>query len=177
MDTMSQRTIKAHLVPTVSCRAHWIITFSEFDNCINANLSRNTLHYTRHHLAGILDTIEYRIQDSCQPIVELKGYMWLPIHLMQRQEFCRCAEWVWGVIWRYAELGCIEKCSTGGIPFEELLDKLLECQSNTLFGSGMRRLQIETDTIQGPSRSEGNDQEVESVEFMHRKFGREEAEE
>jgi hypothetical protein len=91
---MAQSTIKAQLIPTDSCRAHWVITFTEFDKCINANLSGNTLSDTRNHLAAILDTIEYRIKDGWPPIDELKGCMWLPDHLMQRQEFCRCAFWV-----------------------------------------------------------------------------------
>ncbi|PYH96866.1 hypothetical protein BO71DRAFT_319847, partial [Aspergillus ellipticus CBS 707.79] len=57
--TISQRTIKVHLILTVSCRAHWIITFSEFNKYINVNLSGNILYYTRYYLTDILDTVKY----------------------------------------------------------------------------------------------------------------------
>lgn len=93
MDAMAKSTIKAHLVPNDYCQAHWVITFSEFGKCINASCSGNSLHYTRHHLAEIFDAIEFRINDGCPPIDELKGDMYLP-DLMQGEEFCRCAAWV-----------------------------------------------------------------------------------
>ncbi|KAH1711925.1 hypothetical protein KXX40_008693, partial [Aspergillus fumigatus] len=152
MDTMAKRTIKAQLVPTADCQAHWIITFSELGECINANLSGNTLHYTRHHLSRVLDTIEFQIRYGCPPIDQLKGDMWLPDHIMQRQEFCRCTEWVWGVIWWYTELGCIEKLSTDGIPLDELSDELLQRQTNALIASGC--LEVEADTAMERSRNE-----------------------
>ncbi|RAK94808.1 uncharacterized protein BO80DRAFT_370280, partial [Aspergillus ibericus CBS 121593] len=129
------------------------VTFSGLDECINANLSGNTLHYTRNQLADILDAIEYRIRDGYPPIYGLKEYMWLPDHLMQRQEFCHCVEWVWVVIWRYAEIGYIETLSTDGIPFDKILDHLLERQSNAIISSGTGRL-LETGTTQGPSGGE-----------------------
>lgn len=66
---MAKRTIKAQLVLTANCQAHWIITFSELGECINANLTRNTLHYTWHHLSGVLDTIKYYIRYSC-PLID-----------------------------------------------------------------------------------------------------------
>lgn len=91
---MAKSTIKVQLVSTASCQAHWVITFSEFGECVNANLSGNTLYYTRYHLEGVLDTIEFRINDCCPPIDQLKGDMWLPDNLMERQELCRCVEWV-----------------------------------------------------------------------------------
>jgi hypothetical protein len=94
MDTTAKSMIKAQLVPTAHCQAHWVITFSEFGECINANLSGDTLYYTQHRLAGVLNTIEFRINDGCPPIDQLKGDMLLPDHIMQRQEFCRCVEWV-----------------------------------------------------------------------------------
>ncbi|GFF97711.1 hypothetical protein IFM53868_09334 [Aspergillus udagawae] len=153
MDSMA-KTIKAQLIQSAYCRAHWIITFSESGECINADLTGNTLHYTCDHFHGILDTIEFRIKDRYPPIDEQEGYMWLPDHLMQQHKFCRCVEWVSGVIWRYAELGCLEKISTDGIPADVIPDKLLERQSNALIGFGMRRLQIKADTVQGPSRGE-----------------------
>lgn len=94
VDPMAKSTIKAQLVSTAYCKAHWVITFGEFNECINANLSGNTLYYTRHHLEGVLNTIEFRINDCCPPIDQLKGDMWLPDYLMERQELCRCVEWV-----------------------------------------------------------------------------------
>ncbi|KAH1837536.1 hypothetical protein C8Q69DRAFT_253219 [Paecilomyces variotii] len=167
MDTMAKRTIKAQLVPAADCQAHWIITFSELSECINANLTGNTLHYTRHHVSGVLDTIEFHIRYGCPPIDQLKGDMWLPGRIMQRQEFCRCTEWVWGVIWRYTELGCIEKLSTDGVPLDELWDKLLQRQTDALTTSGC--LEVEADTAQEGSRNEeDNGQEVRSVKVMHR---------
>ncbi|GFF59128.1 hypothetical protein IFM51744_09806 [Aspergillus udagawae] len=175
MHTMA-KTIKAQLIPSPYCPAHWIITFSESGECINVNLTENTLHYTWDRPEEILDTIEFRIKDGYPPIDELEGYMWLPDHLMQQQEFCRCVEWVSGVIWRYAELGCLEKLSTDRIPLDGIPDKLLERQSNAIIGFGMRRLKIKADTVQGASRSEeDNGEEVSSVKVIHRQLEHQEA--
>lgn len=73
----------------------------------------------------------------------------------------------WGVIWRYTELGCIEKLSTDGVPLDELWDKLLQRQTDALTTSGC--LEVEADTAQEGSRNEeDNGQEVRSVKVMHR---------
>lgn len=67
----------------------------------------------------------------------------------------------WGVIWWYAKLGYTEKLSTDGVLFEKRLDKLLQCQFNTLIGSRIKRLQVEADTVPWPP--EDNAREVRSV--------------
>ena len=51
------------------------------------------------------------------------------------------------IIWRYAELGCIEEFFTNGFPLDEILDTLLEHQSDALIVSGMRCLGVEADTV------------------------------
>lgn len=88
---MSQKTIKVQLASISSCRAHWFITFTEFDKCINVDLSGNTANVTRHHLADILDTIEYPSKEGCPGIDELESSIRRPAHHTQRQGFCRCA--------------------------------------------------------------------------------------
>jgi hypothetical protein len=52
---------------------------------------------------------------------------------------------------------------------------LLKRQSDAIIASGLKSLELEGDTVQGPSRSkEANGQQVESVEVMHRQFERQE---
>ncbi|KAB8067054.1 hypothetical protein BDV29DRAFT_163837 [Aspergillus leporis] len=145
MDTVSKGSIKAQLVSTSCCKAHWIISFSQFGECINAELSGNTLWYTREIFAEVLDSIEFRINDGVPPIDEMKGHMWLPEHLMKQQEFCRSAEWVWGVLWLYTHIGYIENFSTAGISLGQLLELLVDKQLEALIYVGMGRLHIENE--------------------------------
>lgn len=52
------------------------------------------LYYTRNSLLAVMSSIDFLIKDGYPPIDVLKGYMWLPEHLMQRHESCYCVQWV-----------------------------------------------------------------------------------
>lgn len=92
MDTMAERSIMAQLVSTFRCEAHWTIIVNKLGECTNADLSGNTL--LLQYLKQVLSTIEFRINDGCPPIDELKEHMWLPDHLTKRRGSCHCVQWV-----------------------------------------------------------------------------------
>lgn len=69
-------------------------------------------------------------------------------------------------------LGSIRASSTDGIPFDEILHKLVQRQSNAMIDSTMGGSQVQDDTELGSLWSE-DDQEVRSTEAMHPQFGQE----
>lgn len=70
---MAKGSIKAQLISTSYCQAHWIIAFSQSGECINADLSVNTLQYTQNHpIATVLDSIEFDVKNDCPSIDKMK---------------------------------------------------------------------------------------------------------
>lgn len=93
--TMGEGLIEARLISREYCLSHWVITFSQFGQCINADLSKNVIRYSRSPLSEVISSIGFRIKDGKPPIYELLGDLWLPEQFMERSgEFCACAQWV-----------------------------------------------------------------------------------
>ncbi|THC87741.1 hypothetical protein EYZ11_012814 [Aspergillus tanneri] len=129
MPPSRENAVKAQLITTGHCKAHWTITLSEPGRCINANLELNSLKWSQGHPALLLKTIEFRVTDHYPGVEEMKGCLWPPEHLMERQGQCHCAQWVWAVIWDYGKRGYVEEVSREEVPLTNLLDQLVGIQS------------------------------------------------
>lgn len=93
--TVGEGLIEAKLISREYCLSHWVITLNQFGQCINADLSRNVIRYSRSPLSEVVSSIGFRIKDGKPPIDELLGYLWLPEQFMERPgEFCDCVQWV-----------------------------------------------------------------------------------
>lgn len=183
---MAQGSIKTQLVSTARCPAHWIVTFSESNRCINANLSGNTLYWTREPLPLDKDTIEFLIKGGRPSIDEMKGYTLLAIS-KEQQQLCRCVHWVyvpnlhiphftlniyrWGVVLNFVRLDFIETLSTADIHYENLLRELVNRQSDArididmgfqLLDTEMEPLRLDADAVPEVARtkSDGGQEDI-----------------
>ncbi|RDH26814.1 hypothetical protein BDQ94DRAFT_164164 [Aspergillus welwitschiae] len=131
--TMGEGFIEAKLISREYCLSHWVITFSQSGQCINADLSKDVIRYSRSPLPEVISFIGFRIKDAKPPINRLLEDLWLPF-TERPSEFCDCVQWVWGVIYNYSGLDYIETVSTTGISRNDLVEELVRRQSNALNG-------------------------------------------
>lgn len=69
---------------------------------------------------------------------------------------------------QYNMLACIETRSTDGISFGKILYKLVERQSDALINFKMGGLQVQDDSVLGPSRNDDADgRGIKSVKAMY----------
>ncbi|KAF9883539.1 hypothetical protein FE257_003372 [Aspergillus nanangensis] len=121
--------VKAQLVSTPSCPAHWIITFNESDSWSKTATSTKIVQWTPTSPNVHLDAIEYGINEGFT-LSEMKESMLSPKHLMEKQVYCCCQDWVWAVLWSYMNKGYIKNVSTAGTDSNRLLESLVERKYN-----------------------------------------------
>ncbi|BCR99966.1 uncharacterized protein AKAW2_50308S [Aspergillus luchuensis] len=134
--TMGEGLIEAKLISREYCLSHWVITLSQSGQCINADLSKNVIRYSRSPLPEVISSIGFRIKDAQPPIDDLMKNLWVPF-VKRPREFCDCVHWVLGVISIYFACDCIETVSTTGISKDYLVHELDRRQVDALI-----RLQI-----------------------------------
>lgn len=91
--TMGEGLIEAKLISREYCLSHWVITLSQSGQCINADLSKNVIRYSRSPLPEVISSIGFRIKDAQPPIDDLMKNLWVPF-VKRPREFCDCVHWV-----------------------------------------------------------------------------------
>jgi hypothetical protein len=87
-------SVRALLISTGNCRAHWVIALNNLHTVIFANLEGDTLHWSRDSPSNVLFSVGFYRALFSPGIEQLKSCLYLPEHLMNWEWPCRCAEWV-----------------------------------------------------------------------------------
>ncbi|KAB8227909.1 uncharacterized protein BDW43DRAFT_316418 [Aspergillus alliaceus] len=128
-------SVKAKLISTRDCRAHWIITFTQLNYRISASCTRTGVEWIEDNDLEVSHTIEYHMMEGCPGAEEIKSFILLPEHLRRMPpQVCPCVTWTWYIIWDLNRRHYIEDVSCDNVPIQQLNDKLINIQSE-LYGS------------------------------------------